>query len=74
MSGQAVYTRDVQHPGTLYAQILLSPYASARIKSIDTSKAAALIGLRDILRYDDPDVGAVSEEGLDGRKAKSDAD
>ena len=49
VSGQAVFTRDVNLPGMLYAKILLSPYAHARIKSIDTSKAEALVGVRDIL-------------------------
>ena len=44
VSGQAVFTRDVALPGMLYAKILLSPYAHARIKSIDTSKAEALVG------------------------------
>jgi CO/xanthine dehydrogenase Mo-binding subunit len=56
VSGQAVFTRDVSLPGMLYAKILLSPYAHARIKTIDTSKAEALVGVRDILKYDDPDV------------------
>jgi len=63
VSGQAVFTRDMQLPGMLYAKILPSPYASARIKSIDTSKAAALIGIRDILRYDDPDIAFDNENG-----------
>jgi hypothetical protein len=31
-------------------------YAHARIKSIDASQAEALVGVRDILRYDDPDI------------------
>ena len=39
VSGQAVFTRDVNLPGMLCAKILLSPYAHARIKSIDTSQA-----------------------------------
>jgi xanthine dehydrogenase molybdenum-binding subunit len=56
VSGQAVFTRDVNLPGMLYAKILLSPYAHARIKSIDTSKAEAFLGVRDILVYDDPDI------------------
>jgi CO/xanthine dehydrogenase Mo-binding subunit len=55
-SGKAVYTRDVSLPGMLYAKILLSPYAYAKIKSIDTGKAEALTGVRDILRYSDPDI------------------
>jgi xanthine dehydrogenase molybdenum-binding subunit len=56
VSGQAVFTRDVNLPGMLYAKILLSPYAHARIVNIDTSKAEALAGVRDILRYDDADI------------------
>jgi CO/xanthine dehydrogenase Mo-binding subunit len=54
--GQAVFTRDVNLPGMLYAKILLSPYASTRITKIDTSRAEALLGVRDILKYDDPDI------------------
>ena len=56
VSGQAVYTRDVHLPGMLYAKILTSPYASAKIVSMDTSKAEALTGVRDILKFDDPDI------------------
>ncbi len=56
VSGQAVFTQDIYLPGMLYAKILLSPYAHARIASIDTSKAEALMGVRDILKYDDPDI------------------
>ncbi len=56
VSGQAVYTRDVFLPGMLYAKILTSPYASARIVNMDTGRAEALTGVRDILRFDDPDI------------------
>jgi CO/xanthine dehydrogenase Mo-binding subunit len=56
VSGQAVYTRDVYLPGMLYAKILTSPYAHAKIVSMDTSKAEALTGVRDILRFSDPDI------------------
>jgi CO/xanthine dehydrogenase Mo-binding subunit len=56
VSGQAVYTRDVYLPGMLYAKILTSPYAHAKIVSMDTSQAEALMGVRDILKYDDPDI------------------
>jgi len=55
-SGKAVYTRDIALPGMLYAKILTSPYAHAKITGIDTSKAEALLGVRDILKYSDPDV------------------
>ena len=56
VSGKAVFTRDVYLPGMVYAKILTSPYAHAKIVKMDTSQAEALIGVRDIIKYDDPDV------------------
>jgi CO/xanthine dehydrogenase Mo-binding subunit len=56
VSGEAVYTRDIRLPGMLVAKILTSPYAQARIASMDIRQAAALDGVRDMLRYDDPDI------------------
>jgi CO/xanthine dehydrogenase Mo-binding subunit len=56
VSGQAAYTRDISLPGMLYAKILTSPYAYAKIVSMDISKAKALQGVRDILTYNDPDI------------------
>ncbi len=38
-SGKAVYTRDVQIPGMLYAKVMRSPYAHARIIKMDTGRA-----------------------------------
>ncbi len=64
VSGQAVYTRDIYLPGMLYAKILTSPYAHAKIVSMDTSKAEALVGVRDILRYDDPDIMNENDTGM----------
>ncbi len=61
VSGQAVFTRDVSLPGMLYAKILLSPYTHARIKSMDASRAEALAGVRDVLRFDDPDIESDNE-------------
>lgn len=55
-AGQAVYTMDVQVPGMLHMRFLTSPYPHAEIKSMDTSKAEALPGVRAVLRYDDPEV------------------
>lgn len=63
-SGKAAYTRDIYLPGMLYAKILTSPYAHARIKSMDTSRAEALPGVRDVLRYSDPDIRNDSGTGL----------
>ena len=63
VSGKAVYTRDVAFPGMLYAKILTSPYAHARITGIDTSAAEALAGVRDILKFSDADIANDSWTG-----------
>lgn len=63
VSGQAVYTRDIHLPGMLHAKILTSPYAHAKIVRMDTSKAEALVGVRDILKYDDPDIATDNVTG-----------
>ena len=55
-SGKAVYTRDIRLPGMLYAKFFTSPYPNARIRSMDTGKAEALLGVRAVLRYDDPEI------------------
>ena len=55
-SGDAIYTRDIVVPGMLYARVKRSPYAHARIVSMDTTRAEALPGVKAILRYDDPEV------------------
>src|SRR5213076_1879860 len=48
-TGKAAYTADIQLPGMLYARVLRSPHAHARILKIDTSKAAALPGVKAII-------------------------
>jgi CO/xanthine dehydrogenase Mo-binding subunit len=63
LSGQAVFTRDLNFPGMLYAKILTSPYAHAKIVSMDTGKAEALIGVRDILKFSDPDIALDNSTG-----------
>ncbi len=55
-SGKALYTRDVLLPGMLYAKVLASPYAHARIIRLDTNRAEAYPGVRGVLRYDDPEI------------------
>ena len=49
VTGEARYTSDSMMPGTLWAKSLRSPYAHARIVSVDTSRAAALPGVRAVL-------------------------
>ncbi len=45
ITGGATYTDDVQLPGMLYAAILRSPHAHAKINSIDTAAAKAAPGV-----------------------------
>ncbi len=56
VTGKAVYTSDVYLPGMLYAKAYRSPYAHARIKGMDSSKAEALPGVWTVIRYDDTDI------------------
>lgn len=49
VSGRALYTADVSPPGTLAAKILRSPYAHARIVSIDASAAWQVPGVKAVL-------------------------
>jgi len=51
--GQALYSIDESLPGMLYGKILTSPHAHANIRSIDTSKAEALPGVRAVLTHKD---------------------
>ena len=39
VTGRATWTDNIRRPGMLHASLLRSPYAHARIKSIDTSAA-----------------------------------
>jgi xanthine dehydrogenase molybdenum-binding subunit len=56
VTGRAIYTSDVSLPGMLYVKIFRSPYAHARIKKMDSSKAEALPGVWAVIRYDDPQI------------------
>jgi CO/xanthine dehydrogenase Mo-binding subunit/aerobic-type carbon monoxide dehydrogenase small subunit (CoxS/CutS family) len=51
VSGKAVYSRDVQLPGMLYASVLRSPHPHARLRSIDVSKAKSLPGVRAVVTH-----------------------
>ncbi len=50
-AGKPVYTDDLEMPGMLYAAMLTSPHAHARIVDIDTRKAEALPGVHAVLTY-----------------------
>ncbi len=56
VTGMAQYGADYSLPGMLWAKVLRSPHAHARIRSIDTSKAAALKGVKAVITgHDFPD-------------------
>lgn len=45
------YVADMKPQNVLYAKMLLSPVAHAKIKSIDTSEAEKVVGVRAIATY-----------------------
>jgi aerobic carbon-monoxide dehydrogenase large subunit len=62
LTGQGTYTDDINRPGQLYAYILRSPHASARINAINTSAAAASPGV--VAVYTGQDIAAAGIGGL----------
>jgi xanthine dehydrogenase molybdenum-binding subunit len=60
VTGRALYGADYSFPGMLHGCVLRSPYAHARIKSIDISKALEHPGVKAIVTADDfPEVKGV---------------
>lgn len=53
VTGKAQYLDDMQFPNLLHGKILRSPHAHARIISIDTSKAEALLGVKAVITAKD---------------------
>src|SRR5688572_12076979 len=51
VQGKPAFTADIELRGMLYARVLRSPHAHARIKSIDTSKARELDGVASVLTW-----------------------
>ena len=65
VTGRARYGADINLPGLLYAKVLRSPHSHARIKSVDTSKAEALPGVRAVVTAADlpQPRGRLSDQG-----------
>ena len=65
VTGRALYGADYLTAGLLHGKVLRSPHAHARIRSIDTSKAEALAGVRAVLTAKDfpATTGMVDVEG-----------
>src|SRR5689334_90917 len=62
ITGQGTYTDDINRPGQLYAYILRSPHANARIAGIDTSAAVSAPGV--VAVYTGKDLAADTVGGL----------
>ena len=60
VTGKARYAADVALPGTLWGKVLHSPYAHARIVSIDTAAAARLPGVHAVITGADTGAGSTA--------------
>ena len=49
VTGKAMYGADINLPGMLHGRVLRSPHAHARIKSLNTSRAAAYPGVKAVI-------------------------
>ncbi len=67
VSGRAKYTYDINLPRMLWAKVLRSPHAHARIVSIDTSRAEALPGVKAVLTHKNAPDMAWPFHGQDGK-------
>ena len=56
LTGEERFTGDLKFPGQLYARLVGSPYAHARVNSIDVSAALAVPGVHAVLVAGDLDV------------------
>ena len=57
LTGKATFIDDVKLPGMLYAAVLRSPHAHARIRSVDVSEALKLAGVVGVLTFADLPAG-----------------
>src|SRR5271156_4958341 len=62
LTGQGTYTDDIDRPGQLYAYVLRSPHAHARIAGIDTAAAQRASGV--VAVYTGKDMAADGVGGL----------
>lgn len=66
ITGEGIYTDDVQRPRMAHLSFLTSEYAHARIEAIDTTAAEAIDGVQRVLTADDVDIGLPCGFQLDG--------
>ncbi len=53
VTGRAVYAADVYLPDMIYAAVLRSPFPSANVRSIETSRAKEIPGVRAVVTFQD---------------------
>jgi len=63
VTGQARFTADLDLPGQLYVQLVVSHVASGRIRRIDTHAALSVTGIVDVVKG--TDLGALNNPGPD---------
>ena len=66
VTGRAQYGADLNLAGLLHGRVLRSPHAHARIRSVDTSKAEALAGVRAVVTAGDLPFASLSKDELGG--------
>ncbi len=64
VTGRAQYGADLNLTGLLHGRVLRSPHAHARIRSIDTSRAEALAGVRAVVTAADLPFASLSRADL----------
>ena len=62
-TGTAKFGIDYVVPGMLHAKFLRSPYANARVISVDSTKARKIPGVVDIITWEDEDIKNLSSGG-----------
>ena len=72
VTGRALFGADMTAPGMLHGAILRSPHAHARIKSIDSTDALALTGVKAIVTSEDfvQQTGSEYQDTLDNCMAR----
>jgi CO/xanthine dehydrogenase Mo-binding subunit len=61
LTGRALFVDDVEPPGTLHVAFLRSPYAHARLRSVDVSRAREMPGV--VAVYTAADLGSYWQPG-----------
>ena len=66
VTGRAQYGADLRLTGLLHGKVLRSPHPHARIRSIDTSKAEALPGVKAVITSRDLPFASLTKDELGG--------